>query len=281
MSERIAIRRAAPSSLAGARHMTHKAVQMPSNAARANLDAATDDSHANLGWDHGLAAFLSRPMEGKNGPVGVALNLAEFELGLVRNGNFDTRLALDGATISEADTWLDGQLADAGLKGTSVVTLPYEMPSEAAAIETYSSDGLVDSMTALSGWFDLAAIALAEFSERISDLSPTPIRCWTHHYDVANEVNFQASEEDAELTIGLGFSPGDENYDEPYFYVSPWSAVDQHDLPPPSVTGRWHTDGFVGVVATASQILSFEDANGTSLEFLAEAFALCRAKLGV
>ena len=281
MSDRFSIRQAPPRSLTGARHMTHKAVQMSSNAARANLETASDDSHANLGWDHDLGALISRPLAGKDGPVGVALNLARFELGLVRNGAFDGVHALDGVAVGDAESWLDDRLIDAGLKPSSSIALPYGMPPETTAIESYSSDGLADGMSALSGWFDLATDALTGFSPRKSDLSPTPIRCWTHHYDIANEVNFQTSGPEGTMTVGLGLSPGDENFDEPYFYVSPWSAIDQNDLPALTVTGRWHTEGFVGVVATATEILSFADALATSIDFLNEAFSLCREKLGV
>jgi hypothetical protein len=136
-------------------------------------------------------------------------------------------------------------------------------------------------MTALSGWFATAAAALSGFSERNSNPSPTPIRCWTHHYDIATEVNFQVSGSDDVTTIGLGFSPGDNHYDEPYFYISPWSTIDQSELPAPLVFGHWHTDGFVGIVATASEILSVDDLASEIVKFLDEAFALCRRKLGV
>ena len=281
MNEYDAIRRIGPASLIDARHMTHKVIQMLSNAARANLGAASDDSHANLGWDHGLTAFVSRPLAGDRGAVGVCLNLDRFELGLVGNQKTDAALALDGVSVSNADTWLDDRLEALGLAKASTITLPYEMPPATTAIDTYTSDGLADGMTALSAWFDIAATELSDFSGRVSDLSPAPIRCWTHHYDIANEVNFQASGPDNVTTIGLGFSPRDENYDEPYFYVSPWSAIDQSELPAPTVTGHWHTEGFVGIVATASEILSFDDPKGQSIEFLDDAFALCRGKLGV
>lgn len=166
-----------------------------------------------------------------------------------------------------------GGLDDGELKGIDFTQAGVDIVPD-----TYTSDGLADGMTALSAWFDIAAAALSDFSGRVSDLSPAPIRCWTHHYDIANEVNFQASGPDNVTTIGLGFSPGDENYDEPYFYVSPWSAIDQSELPAPTVTGHWHTEGFVGIVATASEILSVDDMASEIVELFDEAFAHCRGK---
>ena len=57
-----------------------------------------------------------------------------------------------------------------------------------------------------------------------------------------------------------------------------WSAIDQGELPAPLVFGHWHTDGFVGIVATASEILSVDDMASEIVELFDEAFAHCRGK---
>ena len=275
------IRPIGPASLIDARHMTHKAVQMLSNVARANLLAKDDDSHANLGWNQHLAAFVSRPLMGRDGEVFIALNPARLELRLFPNSDNPAALELHGVPVGDVESWLDDKLADRGLKSASAISIPYDMPSETESIATYSSEGLSDSIGALSAWFATAASALSEFSDRHSTLSPSPIRCWAHHYDIATEVNFPATESDEVRTIGVGFSPGDDHYAEPYFYISPWSDIDKSDLPEPAVTGHWHTDGFTGIIATGTQVLNLADLDRELPEFLSGAFALCRRKLGV
>ncbi len=64
-----------PASLRNRRLIAHKAVQLLSKAARANLDPLADDSHSNMGWDAGGKRFLSQPID-RNGArwfVGVSL----------------------------------------------------------------------------------------------------------------------------------------------------------------------------------------------------------------
>ena len=60
-------------------------------------------------------------------------------------------------------------------------------------------------------------------------------------------------------SVGIGLSPGDHYYPQPYVYVSPsphLKAADLWALPPP---GHWHTQGFVGAVATGDEILALDD----------------------
>ena len=51
-----------PTALVRARNLTHHAVQWVSKAARANLEAVADDSHAGLFWNTERGAFLSQPL---------------------------------------------------------------------------------------------------------------------------------------------------------------------------------------------------------------------------
>jgi len=60
--------------------------------------------------------------------------------------------------------------------------------------------------------------------------------------------------------------PGDEFYAQPYVYVNPWPRFEGR-LPDLPVPGRWHTDGFLGVVITGEDILAFEDAGGAAFVY--------------
>jgi len=281
MEEIDQIRSAAPTALTAPRFMTHKAAQLVSMAARVNLDAKDDDSHANLGWHRGFNGFLSHPIgEGEN-TVEVGLILDRFEVAIFRGAERLASLSLEGVAVGDADAWLDAELEKLALKPVSGQSPPYEMPAEADAVETYSMADRSESLAALSAWFSLSAAILAEFAGRNSDLSPGPVRCWAHHYDLATEVHFEGVGTAKAATIGIGFSPGDEHYDEPYFYISPWSEIDVKDLPDPAVTGHWHTDGFVGIVATATEALSLGDIRRDLPAFIEGAFRMCREKLGV
>jgi hypothetical protein len=80
-------------------------------------------------------------------------------------------------------------------------------------------------------------------------------------------------------SVGVGVSPGDEYYAQPYVYVSPRPRFDGGslpDLPPP---GRWHTDGFFGAVATGEDLLALKDRGPGLLSFVSGAFEIARARL--
>jgi hypothetical protein len=70
-------------------------------------------------------------------------------------------------------------------------------------------------------------------------------------------------------TIGTGFSPGDEYYDEPYFYVSVHPVPAGRPVLPPFA--HWHTHDFTAAVATASALLAEPDQHAAARTYLAVA----------
>jgi hypothetical protein len=82
------------------------------------------------------------------------------------------------------------------------------------------------------------------------------VRCWPHHFDIAILVGLEEGHAESARSIGIGVSPGDEYYAEPYAYVSPYPRPDVSGLPALPPGGRWHTRDFFAAVATASDILA-------------------------
>ncbi len=269
--------------LEGARDMAHKAVQLVTKAARANLKAQPDDSHSNLGWKDDVGAFVSQPLPGNDGDLFVGFNISRLSL-IIISGE-EPRPSFDLAGVSEADAgkWMDEQLAVLGLQAASPVPLPYDLPASADTIEIFSTDGIEDALTTLSAWFSLADAKLSEFTISQMQLSPgpSPVRCWPHHFDIATYVSLESGDFEEARGVGVGMSPGDESYTQPYFYINPWphlNADDLPDLPPP---GSWHTQSFVGAIATAEQVLSLSNIESGLREFIAGSFAIGREKLGL
>jgi hypothetical protein len=109
------------------------------------------------------------------------------------------------------------------------------------------------------------------------------VRVWPHHFD-AGLLRVVASDAqgNATQTIGAGLSPGDDQYAEPYWYVSPWPYPERADaLPPLSAGGHWHTSGFTAAILTGSGLLAGDPA--TQVErvaaFLDDAVAASRRVL--
>jgi hypothetical protein len=93
-------------------------------------------------------------------------------------------------------------------------------------------------------------VALAEPSDEA-----TPILLWPEHFDIAIELGA----EDRGVRANFGFSPGDEQHDEPYAYVGPWSAAVDGEL--------WNARGFSGAELTYSQLLAAGDQQAAAMEF--------------
>jgi len=110
----------------------------------------------------------------------------------------------------------------------------------------------------LANWYSNAALCLNSISAQV--------RCWPHHFDIATQI------EVGEHSVGVGLSPGDATFEEPYFYVTPWPYPHASRLPDLSI-GSWHTDGWVGAVLGADDILPKVDQQSFVRRFLESAIA--------
>ena len=80
--------------------------------------------------------------------------------------------------------------------------------------------------------------------------------------------------------VEVGISPGDESYGEPYFYISPSPQLNIDNLPHLPTPGHWHTKGFVGAIATATEVLSMSNISNELPLFIDDAFTIGRKALG-
>ena len=268
------LRNPQPTTLAAARALAHRAAQWPARAARANLDPVPDDSHAALAWDPARAALLSQPLKG-----GVQVGLRVGVLELIVTHKAETQaIALATNTDMEVAEWLDGKLKNEGLQPASGVKLPYDMPPTnfARAVDE------PPRLAALAGWFAAGAELLEEMRRKYRRFKPgpSPVRCWPHHFDIAILVRLEEAQAGEPRAIGIGLSPGDDYYAQPYFYASPYPAPDTQNLPPLPPGGRWHTQGFFGAVATGVEMLALEDPRGAIMQVVDAAFEESLKRLG-
>ena len=272
-----------PDALVGTRHVTHQAMQLLSKAAMANLEPVADYSHTNMGWDSTHGAFLTQPIPTAGGDLHVGLVFASLTLLILRGDTITAQLDLNGISDNAACQWLDAQLADAALKPASPMTLFYDLPSEVTGVTTYSTADLGPCLVTLGHWFAFADGLLSAFAAANTDLKPgpSPVRCWPHHFDIATYVSLEEGDFETAKGIGVGLSPGDGSYAQPYFYIMPFPAPDIADLPQAPVPGHWHTEGFVGAIATGDEVLTLDNIATGAAAFVDRAFAIGREELGV
>ena len=271
----------APTALVKARTLAHHAVQWVTKAACANLAVQPDDGHAALVWDGARGALFSQPLPAGGADVRIGLRLAGLAILIVRGSIVLDTYELAGRRDSMVGVWLDSALRALGLKAASEVELPYTIPSHPVARgSAYSFNGESEAFDELAAWYGAAADLLEELSVEHAGRQAGAPFCWPHHFDLALRINLDAAGSENARSIGIGLSPGDHYYPQPYVYVTPWPHLNATGLPELPLPGRWHTQGFVGAVVTAEEILALEDRRAGVLAFVRAACDGGRARLG-
>ena len=270
--------RTPPAGLVVARNLAHHAAQWPTRAARANLKAVPDDSHSAYVWEASHAALMTQGLPAKGGEIRVGIRVPRLEMIITRGDNVLDAYQFHGRTDAQAGAWLDVKLRVLGLKPAGDVRLPYDLPEHPMGGRPHELAMLGRELGELARWFGGSADVLEEFTAKLAGPRASPILCWPHHFDIATLVNLE--EGPNARSIGVGASPGDEYYAQPYVYVNPWPRFDAGKLPDLPTPGHWHTEGFFGAVATGDDILAMKDRGGGLLAFVSGAFDIARARLG-
>jgi hypothetical protein len=272
-----------PKTLVEARLQAHHAVQWLTKAARANLAPEPDDGQSSFLWDATLDALTCRALESPGGgEVRFALALAPMRLVLVQEDAPADELMLDGKRDAEAGAWIDGHATSLGLKPTCDVALSYKLAAHPLAKSAaYTVASHQKEFVALAVWYAAAAELLEETRASLARIGhgPSLVRCWPHHFDIATLLTLGEGDVESAAAIGIGVSPGDEHYAEPYFYVSPSPRPKHGALPPLPPSGHWHEKDFLGAVAPASALLAAPDKRETARRFLNAAIAAARELL--
>lgn len=236
--------------LRDARLQFHHAVQVVNAGAISFLPPAPDDSHTNLEWIAPQAAFAAAPI-GDSAPFRVALRPASMELIVIQSdGDVAARFDLAGRTIDDARQWMRGLVEQHGLDARQLTFAKhYEIPRHAVVAGApfgISSDG----RTECAGYWSGADALIRAVATSVPGASS--VRCWPHHFDLATLV---ALEGNGTRTIGIGFSLGDNSYEQPYFYIGPYPHPPA-ELLPELALGHWHTEHWTGAVLTATEWLA-------------------------
>jgi hypothetical protein len=239
--------RVPPAVLSDARRAFHHAAQIVSSVGITFLPAAADDGHANMEWMESLRALAGRPA----GEAGFRLAARPEGLRLVlldRAGRDAESLALSGRTIEEGYAWAAGAIGRlTRARERPLARPPWTIPPLGGdRIRTGSDD---PALAELARWHGNAAHVLNGIADAFDGSSP--VRCWPHHFDIATLLPGGGPGR----TIGVGLSPGDSTYPEPYWYVSPYPYPKDPDVRTLPEGGRWHRKDFFAAVLTGSALI--------------------------
>ncbi len=268
------------SKIVTARAIAHQYVQPLSRAARANLAARPDDSHAAFEFAAiGGGALMTQTL---SRTTALALAFDPLRYLLVVNGEVAASLSLAEQDFAAAERWLDTTLARRGLALLTDATLPYSLDlPEPTGVPA----GVEPVLAELGVAFAAAERGLAALLAALPALNPgpSPVTVWPHHFDMATLVGLRPGEPETAPAIGVGFSPGDDSYAEPYLYCTPWPAPDQDARVDAPDGWDWHSAGFVSLVQTAPVLKSGAGpalGNAWAQAFVAASASLAPQKSG-
>ncbi len=264
-----------PKALNTARIAAHVAIQPLSKAARANMEAREDDSHSSVLWRSDDGMFVTHAFDKATPAVRVGLGLTPLRLAVLRGDAVAAELPLAATSVEAAEAWLDKELESLGLQAASPIEQPFSMPDDTLDLGVYPSD--TAGFAELATWFSLAQAALEQARPATAGEHPGPsgIVAWPHHFDIAFYVGLEEGDFETAKGIGLGLSPGDENYDQPYAYLYPWPRPDVSQFPTGCpAPGHWSTRGFIGAAAPGEEIVKLDDPLRQTAEFYKSSYEI-------
>lgn len=253
-----------------AREQCHQAIQNVAAVGRSFLDESKGDEFATLTWDFGLQRLVGQWIEGEV-IFRSSISLKDFTVFLV-NSQIETISSISMQNIRQRDVmvWLEQQLGGLGKEFSKInLSLPYQIPEYPTAKGEAFAISNEDASAELSRYYHNTAMLLGAIINENENTSP--VRCWPHHFDMATLITLlDTGDPETSKSIGVGFSPGDQYYDEPYFYVSPW-PYPTHQLTDISKTlGHWHEHDWIGAVLPSSKLTHLKtnyDQQSTVLKF--------------
>lgn len=271
-----------PRLLTDARLQMHWAAQTVSAIGKMLGEPHIDSRQQSFQWLEDVRCLAQAPVAGRT-RFRPALRFDPPTLAFLdESGQSPHEFSLHGRTLEEAYLWvretaeeLYGAALPGGLeRGDALPDHPVAAgaPFEARARAPFAE---------LERYFGGANRVLVGIAARQPEASA--VRCWPHHFDIATLLPLDPpGRPGTARSIGLGLSPGDASFAEPYFYVTPWPFPEKPVLPNLPVGGLWHREGWFGAVLLAES-LAGTSSNGSQRrriqEFLDAALEACRTLL--
>lgn len=265
----------APVDLSDARLQAHFAAQLAAAVGMTLADPKPDDSHANLEWFAAERELASAPARGLRGTLHVASLTLRIRAG---SEGVVAELSLRGKTLDQGREWLEAALAQKLGETVTLAKAPYDMPVHSVG-DGAAFDANETALLELERWFSSSDRLLRALEAETANASP--VRCWPHHFDIATLISLDPSKsgEDAQ-TVGVGMTPGDGGYPEPYFYVTPWPYPKEPSPPDLEGGGTWHREGWFGAVLTGTRLVGADDPATSVTAFVRSAVEASRALAG-
>jgi hypothetical protein len=260
-----------PHELVESRLQLHYAIQFIAATGAALAEPLADYSHTSLAWQPDLEVFVGSVIQAPQ-PFQVALDPVSLTLILLdQQSETINALPLPGKTMAAGLNWLQQELAQLGVDASKIVFLDYppdDFPDHPLAHGATFDASQAGALRELTDYYANTQLLFQAIIATTEDATAPHI--WPHHFDMATLITLPGTKNGSPLTVGVGLSPGDTSYHEPYWYVSPYPYPDAASLPALDSLGFWHTQHWVGAVLPASRLT--ETVSAEAQQQLVEAF---------
>ena len=237
-----------PAALVDARLQLHWAAQVVGAVGHTFGSPEPDDSHTALRWVAGSGMMVGEPV-GRDRTVQPALVPARMVLRLLSSadGSALDEFALSGTTLDRAYAWMAQalELHTGGEIAGELTRRDYDMPDHAVGRGAEFRGDDRRAMVEVGRWFANAGRVFRLVVRARHEAQP--VRVWPHHFDIATLIPLLGPVGE-EPSVGVGMSPGDQTYPQPYWYVTARPTPLNPTLPRLAGKGRWHTEGWTGAV---------------------------------
>ena len=250
----------------------HFAIQNVAAVGRMFLGESERDENAALIWVPGLWRMAGKWIKA-NDTFRSSLSFEDFTIYLV-NKKVKTlaSLYLGGKTQRQILVWLEEHIINLELSSAHLrMILPYDLPGfrTGRKSDTYKDPDLALCKT-IGGHFHNAFFLFSKMKEVEKKTSKIIIN--PQAFDINMQIILKDTGEEATNTyLTVGYSPGDEFYGEPYYFVKSWPHVPDNRLRPLKTRGFWHEDDWIGAVYMVRNLWDSTDQPSTAHYFFQEA----------
>ncbi|MFT6866944.1 MAG: hypothetical protein ACJA08_001782 [Cyclobacteriaceae bacterium] len=241
------------------KNQVHQAIQLVAAVGRKFREVSPNDDNATLSWIPGLTRLAGKWVQG-NKTFRTSLGLIDFCIYIVdEKVNTISKFSLNGKNQTQVLLWMEEQIGKLDLDASDLTLhLPYSIPSYG------TQDGepfLVDLKMSneLSKYYHNTFICLRDLYKKTEGDNPD-INIWPHHFDEAMTIIVKdTGDDETNSTVMLGMSPGDNEFNRPYFYVNTWPHVDTSKLGSSPTGAFWHEQLWTGTVLPVEEVLAAEN----------------------
>lgn len=242
------------SELAIVRDQFHQAVQSVAAVGRHFLEVSKEDQNAVLHWIPNPKRLAGKWIDTPKGKFRASISFSEGRIFLIDEKiRVIDSFEIHGNTFNQLMVWFEEHIGQLGLPVENFnVNLPYELPDYATEKKQEFDLSDMALSDAFAHFYANSRVILEKLKASFPGAGETTV--WPHHFDQAISVMLKDSgNPETSSYLGLGMSPGDQFYNQPYFYVNSWPYAEEDQLQSLKF-GKWHTDDWVGAVFTAEEI---------------------------